>query len=771
MGKHRRISAAPSSPSATTAHVGGRSTSARLVPHRRPEIGRPPHTPGGRSRRPRRQVPLRTSGLQGAAAKPLWSRRPLLRGGWELIAKPSSARPVLCTLRTYGKTPRSAATPLSPTCCVDMGSMWGWVIFVGCVEGTEMDFSDTATVCRRTHRPTGCQVRGGEAVISRPVDAPSGSGAKSGKVVEATGHDPVSLTRTHVRFNPSGPEDTKSSHLPPCFRAVPQKTWREKCVMNTEGGRYVGVFFIGGAVREMEACWPSSVGPAGAGAKPPCGALAEDRRAERQGKGVARLRQVGTGKAFQKRSAGVTRRGVVVEASKAKKDDIEIEGPFSSLEMSLAGARVPGQVVSGVEAARVRSAALARNMRRRASIWRPGSQAPRSREGACQRQKPEALSTDAALAGGPARSSHEAPARWGGGGAKGPAHQECRFDQPGQCPGRKRGNMPKPNDKSFAIPKQLVWEAWRQVRANKGAPGVDGQALEEFESDLENQLYRIWNRMSSGTWFPPPVRAVVIPKPHGGGVRTLGVPTITSYREVFQCVFGFGGGDASVSPACGGASAGVVYASFGGFACVCVRGRGAGERVVARGRYGSWAGVGFGPVDCGGAWRARGAGGRDRWVAGRGEGLLMLCANRAQDGGLRRAERLGAAGAAAAFGAVGGGSAGDVAWHVAESGAPLRSRGVSLRAGRVARPVPVFDGALRWGRPVGVCAGGFGGNGRCVGGGDGAARGRFGGDFTHQLGVVAPAGAGVMGGQRYGRRGVPRAGQYARGGVGGERGR
>jgi group II intron reverse transcriptase/maturase len=87
-------------------------------------------------------------------------------------------------------------------------------------------------------------------------------------------------------------------------------------------------------------------------------------------------------------------------------------------------------------------------------------------------------------------------------------------------------NNPKPKDKSFAIPKQLVWEAWRQVKANKGAPGVDGQALEEFEADLKNQLYRIWNRMSSGSYFPPPVRAVVIPKPHGGGVRTLGVPTI-----------------------------------------------------------------------------------------------------------------------------------------------------------------------------------------------------------------------------------------------------
>ena len=73
-------------------------------------------------------------------------------------------------------------------------------------------------------------------------------------------------------------------------------------------------------------------------------------------------------------------------------------------------------------------------------------------------------------------------------------------------------NMPKPKDKSFAIPKQLVWEAWRQVKANKGAPGVDGQALEEFESDLKNQLYRIWNRMSSGTYFPPPIRAVEIPK-------------------------------------------------------------------------------------------------------------------------------------------------------------------------------------------------------------------------------------------------------------------
>jgi RNA-directed DNA polymerase len=86
--------------------------------------------------------------------------------------------------------------------------------------------------------------------------------------------------------------------------------------------------------------------------------------------------------------------------------------------------------------------------------------------------------------------------------------------------------MPQPEDKPFVIPKPMVWEAWRQVKANRGAPGVDGQALDEFEADLRDNLYKIWNRMSSGSYFPPPVRAVQIPKPHGGGVRLLGVPTI-----------------------------------------------------------------------------------------------------------------------------------------------------------------------------------------------------------------------------------------------------
>jgi RNA-directed DNA polymerase len=86
--------------------------------------------------------------------------------------------------------------------------------------------------------------------------------------------------------------------------------------------------------------------------------------------------------------------------------------------------------------------------------------------------------------------------------------------------------MPKPQDKPFGIPKQIVWEAYRRVAANKGAGGVDEQSLEQFEADLKNNLYKVWNRMSSGSYFPPPVRSVEIPKPHGDGVRLLGVPTI-----------------------------------------------------------------------------------------------------------------------------------------------------------------------------------------------------------------------------------------------------
>jgi RNA-directed DNA polymerase len=86
--------------------------------------------------------------------------------------------------------------------------------------------------------------------------------------------------------------------------------------------------------------------------------------------------------------------------------------------------------------------------------------------------------------------------------------------------------MPTSHAKPFDIPKQMVWEAYRRVAAKEGAPGVDRQTLDEFEEDLKNNLFKIWNRMSSGSYFPPPVRAVEIPKPHGGGVRVLGVPTV-----------------------------------------------------------------------------------------------------------------------------------------------------------------------------------------------------------------------------------------------------
>jgi RNA-directed DNA polymerase len=84
----------------------------------------------------------------------------------------------------------------------------------------------------------------------------------------------------------------------------------------------------------------------------------------------------------------------------------------------------------------------------------------------------------------------------------------------------------KSSGKPFAISKTEVQLAWNKVRANKGAPGVDECTIEEFEKDLKNNLYKVWNRMSSGTYFPPAVRSVDIPKAHGGGTRTLGVPTV-----------------------------------------------------------------------------------------------------------------------------------------------------------------------------------------------------------------------------------------------------
>jgi len=81
--------------------------------------------------------------------------------------------------------------------------------------------------------------------------------------------------------------------------------------------------------------------------------------------------------------------------------------------------------------------------------------------------------------------------------------------------------------KPYAIPKQIVWDAYKKVKANRGAAGVDGQSLVDFEKDLKGNLYKIWNRMSSGSYFPPPVRLVEISKGNTGQTRPLGIPTVS----------------------------------------------------------------------------------------------------------------------------------------------------------------------------------------------------------------------------------------------------
>ena len=81
--------------------------------------------------------------------------------------------------------------------------------------------------------------------------------------------------------------------------------------------------------------------------------------------------------------------------------------------------------------------------------------------------------------------------------------------------------------KSFNISKKAVWEAYRKVKANRGVAGVDHQSLEDFEQDLAGNLYKLWNRLCSGSYYPPPVLQVEIPKASGDGVRTLGIPSIS----------------------------------------------------------------------------------------------------------------------------------------------------------------------------------------------------------------------------------------------------
>jgi group II intron reverse transcriptase/maturase len=131
---------------------------------------------------------------------------------------------------------------------------------------------------------------------------------------------------------------------------------------------------------------------------------------------------------------------------------------------------------------------------------------------------PHRKSTDAGHRGGPSRSSDEASVMEVE--QRGWPVQLNKDGQP-HC-GRNRAYETKP----YQISKQLVLEAYKRVKANKGSAGVDVQSLTDFEVNLKGNLYKLWNRLSSGSYHPPPVLRVEIPKT-GGGVRPLGIPTVT----------------------------------------------------------------------------------------------------------------------------------------------------------------------------------------------------------------------------------------------------
>ncbi len=132
--------------------------------------------------------------------------------------------------------------------------------------------------------------------------------------------------------------------------------------------------------------------------------------------------------------------------------------------------------------------------------------------------KPQNESTDAGHRGGLPRSSDEVSV--------------MEMEQRGQPVQSKNGGQPvdgrnpRVETKPFNIPKWIVFEAFKRVKANKGGYGVDAQSVSDFEQDLSNNLYKLWNRMSSGSYHPPPVMRVEIEKPDGG-IRPLGIPTVT----------------------------------------------------------------------------------------------------------------------------------------------------------------------------------------------------------------------------------------------------
>jgi RNA-directed DNA polymerase len=125
-------------------------------------------------------------------------------------------------------------------------------------------------------------------------------------------------------------------------------------------------------------------------------------------------------------------------------------------------------------------------------------------------------STDAAYRGGTARKSDESP-------VMGEEQRGCIIWS-WKVVNRRR-EEPVDETKPFEISKRVVWEAYKRVKANKGAAGIDDESISAFEENLKDNLYKIWNRMSSGSYFPPPVKAVEIPK-KSGGIRMLGIPTV-----------------------------------------------------------------------------------------------------------------------------------------------------------------------------------------------------------------------------------------------------
>src|SRR5437588_3749628 len=152
-----------------------------------------------------------------------------------------------------------------------------------------------------------------------------------------------------------------------------------------------------------------------------------------------------------------------------------------------------------------------------ALVWNVRTCAPMQRERSQAAQTARIRVTDAGRRDGAARSRGE--------GSVMELDRRGCVVQPRPWANRQR-EEPVDEAKPFNIPKRVVWKAFKRVKANRGAAGVDKQSIAELEADLSNNLYKLWNRMCSGSYFPPPVRREEIPKADGG-MRPFGIPTGT----------------------------------------------------------------------------------------------------------------------------------------------------------------------------------------------------------------------------------------------------